>query len=325
MAVHNTKALTAAVIILLIAGILVIVASAVTLQVPGTAGAQGPVKDGDTHPVIFVEAGEGLKYFPNVTPRSANNVFFQPNGAVIPEKRLTPVPSFPSITSGTSENPYLSGYSGRFPVPVPDRLNTTKSILFPISQSKPASLKPLPTFKPDIPIIIPQPTLIPHPPAPDITIPSTIIVDGKTEQIEQRIFYYTNIERVNAGKPALIWDEQLSVIGREHCIDMATTGLFDHINFDGETPTDRAIRHGYQVKKDLGTYVREGVGENIAKLSNHQGTPDEVARFIVDAWMNSPGHRANLLDSNEQQLTLIGVGVAYDQPTATYYAAQEFF
>ena len=106
---------------------------------------------------------------------------------------------------------------------------------------------------------------------------------------------------------------------------MATTGLFDHINFDGETPTDRAIRHGYQVKKDLGTYVRVGVGENIAKLSNYQGTPDEVARFIVDAWMNSPGHRENLLDSNGQQLTLIGVGVAYDQPTGTYYAAQEFF
>ncbi|MCX6698788.1 MAG: CAP domain-containing protein [Methanomicrobiales archaeon] len=186
-------------------------------------------------------------------------------------------------------------------------------------------LQPLPTFKPHIPVIIPLPTLIPRTPATGSTISSTIIVDDKTEQIEKRIFYYTNIERVNAGKPALIWDEQLSVIGREHCIDMATTGLFDHINFDGETPTDRAIRHGYQVKKDLGTYVRVGVGENIAKLSNYPGTSDEVARFIVDAWMNSPGHRANLLDSNEQQLTLIGVGVAYDQPTATYYAAQEFF
>lgn len=323
MALHNTRARTAAVIILLIAGILVIMASAVTWQVPGTAGVHGSIKDGDTHPVIFVEAGEGLKYFPNVTQRSANTVFFQPNGTVIPAKRLTPVPTFPSITSGTSVNPYLSGYSGRFPVPVPVRLNTT--IIFPISQSKPALLKPLPTFKPDIPVIIPLPTLIPRTPAPDVTIPSTIIVDDKTYKVEQRIFYYTNIERVNAGKPALIWDEQLSQIGREHCIDMATTGLFDHINFDGETPTDRAVRHGYQVKKDLGTYVREGVGENIAKLSNYPGTPDEVARFIVDAWMNSPGHRANLLDSKEQKLTLIGVGVAYDQPTATYYAAQEFF
>ena len=156
-------------------------------------------------------------------------------------------------------------------------------------------------------------------------VPSTIIVNDTTHQVEQRILYYTNIERANAGKPALKWDEQLAVIGRDDCVDMAARGFFDHINPDGETPADRAIRHGYQVEKDFGTYVRVGVGENIAMLSNYQGTPDEMARFIVDAWMNSPGHRANIVDSNEQKFTLIGVGVAYDQADDTWYAAQEFF
>ena len=168
-----------------------------------------------------------------------------------------------------------------------------------------------------------MPTLLPV--APVKPVPATIIVNETTRQVEQRILYYTNIERTNAGKPALKSDEQLAVIGRDHCVDMAARGFFNHINPDGETPSDRAIRHGYLVEKDFGTYVRVGVGENIAMLSNYPGTPDELARFIVDAWMNSPGHRANIVDSNEQKFTIIGIGVAYDQATDTWYAAQEFF
>jgi uncharacterized protein YkwD len=183
-------------------------------------------------------------------------------------------------------------------------------------------MKPVTLIKPPA-IVLPLPTLLPV--APAKPVPSTIIVNNITRQVEQRILYYTNIERANAGKPALKWDEQLAVIGRDHCVDMAARGFFNHINPDGETPADRAVRHGYLVEKDFGTYVRVGVGENIAMLSNYPGTPDELARFIVDAWMNSPGHRANIVDSNEQKFTIIGIGVAYDQATDTWYAAQEFF
>lgn len=323
MAAPNTRARTTAVIILLIAGILVIAASASIWQARETAIGHGADKGLAPRPEISVDAGADLQYFQNVTSRPVSTTFFQSNRTGIPIKSLTPDPSYPFIQPGTSSNTYSINYFDRLPTPV--RLNNTKSQIFPISQTKPVILKPVATLKPYIPIIIPLPTLIPRTPVPDKTTPSTVIVDDNTHQVEQRIFYYTNIERVNAGKTAFTWDEQLSVIGRDHCIDMATTGLFDHINFDGETPTDRAVRHGYQVKKEQGTYVRVGIAENIAKLSNYPGTPDEVARFIVESWMDSPGHRANLLDTSEQKLTLIGVGVAYDQPTATYYAAQEFF
>ncbi len=323
MASRDNRALKAAFIILFIAGILVITATAITWRIPGTP--DGPVTDKNwtNQPQIYVEAGTGLQYIPTITQRPINSTYFQPYGPVIPTKSPAPASSSPSKTSGYIRNIYVSNYSDVSPVPV--RFNTTKSSGFPVSQTKPAQLIPLPTLQPNIHIVIPLPTVLPPTPVPAKTIPATILVDNSTDQVEQRIFYYTNIERVKAGKPAFLWDGQLSVIGRDHCIDMATTGLFDHLNFDGETPTDRAVRHGYQVNKDMGTYTRVGIGENIAKLSNYPGTADDVARFIVDAWMNSPGHRDNIMDANNQQLTLLGVGVAYDRPTATYYAAQEFF
>lgn len=315
--------------VLLITGILVIATSAVTWQNYENTCANGTDNPLTQNAVIFVDATAGMQYFPNGITRPLNTVNILPKPTVIPVKTLISIPPSASGSSmlipspGTSLTPanaYPSGFSGRVPVPV--HPNTTKSQKYPFLQSKPVVLKPVPTIKPAIPVV-PLPTLLPSAPAKPVQ--STIIVNDTTRQVEQRILYYTNIERSNAGKPALKWDDQLAVIGRDHCVDMAARGFFNHINPDGETPADRAVRHGYLVEKDFGTYVRVGVGENIAMLSNYPGTPDELARIIVEAWMNSPGHRANIVDSNEQKFTLLGVGVAYDQAADTWYAAQEFF
>ena len=329
MAAPNTRARMIAVMVLLITGILVIAASAVTWQNYETICAKGTDNTLTQDAAIFVDATACLQYFPNGITKPLNTANILPKPTIIPAKTLIQIPSSASgssisiPSSGTSVTPanaYSSGPSGRVPAPVYP--NTTKSQKFPFLQSKPAVMRAVTPIKPTT-TLVPLPTLLPV--APAKPVPSTIIVNDTTRQVEQRILYYTNIERANAGKPALKWDEQLAVIGRDHCVDMAARGFFNHINPDGETPADRAIRHGYQVEKDFGTYVRVGVGENIAMLSNYPGTPDEVARFIVEAWMNSPGHRANLVDSNEQKFTLIGVGVAYDQAADTWYAAQEFF
>ena len=73
--------------------------------------------------------------------------------------------------------------------------------------------------------------------------------------------------------------------------DMAARGFFDHTDPDGRTPWDRAAKAGVQ---GLG-------GENIAR-----GQAD--ARAVMDAWMNSPGHRANILNCEYKSL---GVGVHF--------------
>jgi len=173
---------------------------------------------------------------------------------------------------------------------------------------------------PVIPAVIP--TLIPVSPT---VSPVRVIVDNSTREVEQRIFYYTNLERVSVGESAYTWDEKLATIARDDCVDMATRNFFNHINPDGETPADRAARHGYPTQKDFGSYTRYGVGENIAMLGNYPGTPDDIARFIVKAWMESPDHRANILDLGNSKYTNLGVGVAYNADTDTWYAAQEFF
>jgi len=70
---------------------------------------------------------------------------------------------------------------------------------------------------------------------------------------------------------------------------MRDRNFFSHVNPDGLDPFDRAAHAGL-----------EAHAENIA-----YGQPDPAA--VMDAWMNSAGHRANILDCS---LTRLGVGVA---------------
>ncbi|GAA1371200.1 hypothetical protein GCM10009612_62030 [Streptomyces beijiangensis] len=73
--------------------------------------------------------------------------------------------------------------------------------------------------------------------------------------------------------------------------DMAARNFFDHTDPDGKSPWDRADAAGVS---GLG-------GENIAR-----GQADAAA--VMDAWMNSPGHRANILNCDYKTL---GVGVHF--------------
>jgi uncharacterized protein YkwD len=150
----------------------------------------------------------------------------------------------------------------------------------------------------------------------------------KNAQIEQYIFEYTNMERSSYGLEALVLDSALSQISQDHSDDMAENDYFSHINLDGETPTDRAIAADYNVVKYLGDgYYSTGIGENIAKMPTGNvigigyvsDDAESIAKAIVDAWMDSDGHRANILNS---QYTNIGIGVAFD---GTYYIATQNF
>lgn len=151
-----------------------------------------------------------------------------------------------------------------------------------------------------------------------------------TLEIERYIFNYTNNERNERGIDPLEWDDELAEIAREHSRDMIENDFFDHTNLAGETPTDRAKRHGYSLHKDLGGgWYSEGIGENIATMATGyvQGhgyvnnDSESIARALVDSWMNSTGHRENILN---QDYDKIGVGVAYDGSTH-YYATQDFW
>lgn len=107
-----------------------------------------------------------------------------------------------------------------------------------------------------------------------------------------RVIELTNIERSQAGLPPLTYNPQLTTAAQKHSENMAFQDFFEHTGLDGSQPKDRAINAGYG-----SPYV----GENIGAGST---TPEQV----VEGWMNSPGHRANILKPEYKE---IGVGYYY--------------
>jgi len=98
-----------------------------------------------------------------------------------------------------------------------------------------------------------------------------------------------NDERTQANLDPLEMDSQLSEAAQLHSESMANDDFFSHQGVDGSSPFDRIEDAGYQYSR---------AAENIA--AGHQ-TPEAV----VQGWMNSSGHRANILNPN---FTEIGVG-----------------
>ncbi|MDX2851851.1 CAP domain-containing protein [Streptomyces sp. PA03-3a] len=133
------------------------------------------------------------------------------------------------------------------------------------------------------------PTDVPSPPAATL-VPGggEEVQDGDQSVVETSVLALVNTVRATAGCQPLHADKKLSELASDFSADMAARGFFDHSDPDGDDPWDRAAQAGI---KNLG-------GENIAR---GQATPEEV----MDAWMNSEGHRANILNCDFKK---IGVG-----------------
>jgi uncharacterized protein YkwD len=153
-------------------------------------------------------------------------------------------------------------------------------------------------------------------------------ISEKTMQVEQAILKYTNMERKSRELNELRWDANLAEVARDHSLDMVNNNFFSHDNLQGEDPTARALRHNYNVHKELGGgWYSDGIAENIGKIptGNVEGMgyiysdADSIGKAQVESWMQSSGHRQNILD---QQYVRLGVGVAYD---GTYYVATQNF
>ncbi|CVK18698.1 CAP domain-containing protein [Sporomusa sphaeroides] len=112
-----------------------------------------------------------------------------------------------------------------------------------------------------------------------------------------------NRDREKQGLPRLSADAKLSQVARKHAKDMAQNKYFSHTNRKGQSPFDR-------MKEDGITY--RSAAENIAYNSS-------IAAMQA-AWMNSPGHRTNILNS---QYTHVGLGL-YTASDGTIYGVQLF-
>lgn len=101
----------------------------------------------------------------------------------------------------------------------------------------------------------------------------------------------TNAERRRHGLTPFTVDARLGAAAQLHTADMLRRGFFDHQNPDGQQVWDRVRTVGYPYRK---------VAENIA-------AGQRTAAEVVAGWMDSPGHRRNILDAELHQ---IGVGHA---------------
>ncbi len=101
----------------------------------------------------------------------------------------------------------------------------------------------------------------------------------------------------NGGLPPLMIDLRLVEAARLHSLDMATNNFFSHTGSDGSQFWQRIQWAGY-----FFSWASENIAAGYA-------TPADV----VDGWMNSPGHRANILDTN---VTEIGLGYIFDPSDA---------
>jgi uncharacterized protein YkwD len=126
-----------------------------------------------------------------------------------------------------------------------------------------------------------------------------------SNDVETQVVTLTNAERVKNGCGALRIDSRLVAAARAHSNDMVAQNFFSHTGSSGSDFVAREVTAGYP---------KNGASaENIA-----WGYP--TAQEVVTGWMNSAGHRANILDCSS---TAVGVGIA-TTPSGAIYWTQDF-
>ncbi len=247
-----------------------------------------------------------------------------PTATLVPTPATTPTP-VPEPTATATLLPTrtptatLVPTPAATPTPVPEP--TATATLLP-TRTPTATLVPTPASTPTA-TPTPRPTRTPTPtPKPG---EHKGYVEGRALdplKIEAFVFDLTNAERLAAGVPALTRDDAIATIARDHSANMAAQDRLTH-DLDGKGPADRALAAGYDCRSG-GSF---GFAENIAshprvrEWEGYRGEPDSwepvdgyysvneqaAAKRLVDRWMESPGHRKNILDGDNRRL---GVGVA---------------
>lgn len=135
---------------------------------------------------------------------------------------------------------------------------------------------------------------------------ATLALGRAHAQDTSRVLDLVNQHRAAAGLSPLIRAAELDSAADRHSDDMATNNFMSHTGSDGSSPAQRISAAGYKWT----TY-----GENIA-------AGYATADAVVAAWMNSTGHRNNILNANFKE---IGIAVTYRAGTTYgYYWTQDF-
>lgn len=144
--------------------------------------------------------------------------------------------------------------------------------------------------------------------------------DVNVSKLERRIHEQVNEARVERDLQPLVYDKRLAAIGKYHSWDMAQRSYFGHKDPNGTAHLERRKRF---------EYVCPHTGENIGykriylpsgAFTNENLSLESLAREITHGWLNSTGHRENILSPHYEAE---GVGVFVTQ-NGTIYVTQEF-
>lgn len=128
--------------------------------------------------------------------------------------------------------------------------------------------------------------------------------DSSFASSEFDIVELVNSHRQDNGLPALLPHSELASTALSHSRDMGVNDFYSHVTPAGVTPQDRVLARLND------RYYGVAVSENIAYMASSRGfqsySDQMLAEQFVDMWMNSPGHRANILRPDS---THIGVGL----------------
>jgi uncharacterized protein YkwD len=138
----------------------------------------------------------------------------------------------------------------------------------------------------------------PPPPDPKVAGEKPKAEEFQPTPLEQAILDLANEERKKEGLPPLKPQEKLFQLSRAHSANMARQNKLEHI-LDGKSPTDRARGAGY------GAFVYENCAWG-----------PRTAPEVIRMWMNSPGHKANLLNKYVNEA---GVGMAVNDRGGPFY------
>jgi uncharacterized protein YkwD len=127
---------------------------------------------------------------------------------------------------------------------------------------------------------------------------------ARADQVRGAVRCLVNSTRAQHGLPPLRESGRLLVAARRHSRDMVRRRYFEHVSPDGATVTDRVKRTGY-----LSGASDWALGEDIGWGTGMLASP----AAIVQAWMNSPPHRAVILNGRYRQ---VGVGITRGVPVA---------
>jgi len=215
----------------------------------------------------------------------------------------------------------------------PSPAQITADITSPVTPAPQPASAPEPSPTP----ATPAETAVPATAAPPFPMVTARVSDDpypvQASTLASQIHDLINAQRADNGLASLSYDPELVALALNHSTDMATNNYFSHVDPAGEDPTARGNASGIYCVKNYGSYYTYGIAENIfqnnlyTSVTDTNGvysyawsTPEAIAQSTVTGWMNSPGHRKNILTSTFDSEG-IGVAVATDDKV---YITEDF-